>query len=309
MFQKNKAQHQGGEAFGSVWRKACIGRATLRLDELSTLLVEIEAVITCQLLTFVYDDEGISLALTPAHMIYRCRINMTPNSIHHEIMSTHQSLTRRVRHHRQLLEQFTNCWKRDYLLNLQDYSHTLRQQWQDPHIKVGIVILLYNEGTKAFWRHAIVERLIECSYKGNVKLLQCSILFPLRLLLKICVCLRVQHMNSINRRHHLMTCWLPFKIWWLPLDPDARWQLKVKLYIKSGPVVIKMLLTEASNPGECRNFIAIFCTYRPYVITPRACARGKVISLCGFVCRRCRRHPKIAGLGDLGTFETHKLVK
>ena len=124
-------------------------KAVLRLDELNTLLVEIEAVINCRPLTFVYDDiEGISFALTPAHMIYGRKINLTPNSVHHETMNTHQSLTRRVSHHRRLLEQFTNCWKKDYLLNLREHSHTLRQRRQDPHIKVGDVVLLYNKGTK-----------------------------------------------------------------------------------------------------------------------------------------------------------------
>lgn len=60
---------------------------------------------------------------------------------------------------------------------------------QNPCIKVGDIVLLYNEGAKrAFWRHAVAERLIkradECvraavirvsDEKGHVKLLQRSI--------------------------------------------------------------------------------------------------------------------------------------
>ena len=176
-------------------RKA-IARSTLKSDELSNLLVEIESVINCQPLTFVYDDvDGISFTLIPAHLIYGRQINMTLNSVHHEIISTHLSLTKRVRHHRRLLEQFTNCWKKDNLLNLREHSYAGRQQKRNSCIKVEDVVLLYNEGTKrAFWRHAVVERLIKgtdehvraavirmSDEKGHVKLLQRSIqhLIPL----------------------------------------------------------------------------------------------------------------------------------
>jgi len=96
-----------------------IGRAALKLEELSTILVEVESVINCWPLTYVYDDqEGIIFALTPSHLIYGRRIISTPNATHYEIMSTCVSLTKRVKYHQRLLEQFTNRWRREYLLSL-----------------------------------------------------------------------------------------------------------------------------------------------------------------------------------------------
>ena len=101
-----------------------IGKATLKCEELNTLLVEAESIINCRPLTYVYNDqEGISFALTPSHLIYGRRITTSPNATHYEIMSTSLSLTKRVKYHQRLLEQFTNRWKRDYLLSLREHIH------------------------------------------------------------------------------------------------------------------------------------------------------------------------------------------
>ena len=125
------------------------------------MLVEIESVINCRPLTFVYDDqEGVSFALTPSHLIYGRRITSAPNPTHFEIMSTHLTLNRRVQHHRRLLEQFTKCWQRDYLLSLREHS-TSKQRSTGQRVKVGDVVLLYDEGTKrAFWKLALVNELL-----------------------------------------------------------------------------------------------------------------------------------------------------
>ena len=51
--------------------KKTIGRASLTFDEVTTLMVEIEATLNSRPLTYVYDDaEGIDQPLTPADLIY-----------------------------------------------------------------------------------------------------------------------------------------------------------------------------------------------------------------------------------------------
>ena len=65
---------------GGIWErlvrsvKRClvkvIGRAMVSFMELSTILVEIEAVINSRPLTYIYDDtEGVSFPLTPSHLL------------------------------------------------------------------------------------------------------------------------------------------------------------------------------------------------------------------------------------------------
>jgi hypothetical protein len=78
--------------------KKAVGRASLSFGELRTLLVEIESTLNNRPLTFMYDDEqGISYALTPSHLIYGRQISSAPNDKHYEIISTNQSLTKRAK--------------------------------------------------------------------------------------------------------------------------------------------------------------------------------------------------------------------
>lgn len=114
--------------WGGFWRlvrsikrplKKILGRSTLSFEELRTFLIEIETVINSRPLTYVYDDaDSISYPLTPYHLIYGQRICLTHNTSHNKIVSTYKSLTRRARHHRNLLSQFTVQWKRYYPTSL-----------------------------------------------------------------------------------------------------------------------------------------------------------------------------------------------
>ena len=80
-----------------------------------------------RLLTYVYDDErGISHPLTPAALIYGRTVATTPNDKQFEIISTSQALTRRDKYHQRLLNQFTNQWRTEYVLNLRESSRVSR---------------------------------------------------------------------------------------------------------------------------------------------------------------------------------------
>lgn len=84
--------------------KEILGRSTLNFDELCTVLVEIEGIINSGPLTYVCDDnESISYPLTP-DLIYGRRILSTLNASHYEVISTNQSLTKKSRHQRHVLQ-------------------------------------------------------------------------------------------------------------------------------------------------------------------------------------------------------------
>ena len=59
-------------------RKA-VGQATLTLDQLQTLLTEIEAIVNSSPLTYAYDDaEGLSYTISPSHLLYGQELQVNP---------------------------------------------------------------------------------------------------------------------------------------------------------------------------------------------------------------------------------------
>ena len=59
------------------------------MSKLSTLIIEMEAVINSHPLTYIADDcDGISGCLSPSHLINGRRIGTMPNSEHFEVIST-----------------------------------------------------------------------------------------------------------------------------------------------------------------------------------------------------------------------------
>ena len=121
-----------------------------------------EAVINSRPLTYVEDDQdGVSYTLSPSHLANGRRVTNTPNDSHFEVMSTNSSLTRKARHHRHLLQQFTGQWRKVHLLNLRERHSQISSNRKGADIAVGDVVILKNDSTnRMLWELAKVERLL-----------------------------------------------------------------------------------------------------------------------------------------------------
>ena len=120
-----------------------IGRSCFSFEELNTLLVEVEGIINARPLTYLYDDlDGINFVRTPWHLINGRRLQNTPISSHFEIASTHESLTRRSQHQKRLVNQFTETWRKDYLVSLPETHAASSRKKGKPGIAVDDVVLL-----------------------------------------------------------------------------------------------------------------------------------------------------------------------
>ena len=141
-----------------------LGRSSLTFEDLRTILVEIEAVLNNRPLTYVYDDEnGVSYPLTPAQLVYGRQITMTVDARQDEIISTYQSLTRRAKHHKRLLNNFSLQWSKEYLLSLREqHQNRSTQRHSRVTLKQGDVVLLRNEGTaRCLWKLARISELLQ----------------------------------------------------------------------------------------------------------------------------------------------------
>ena len=150
--------------------KKSLGRTTLTYDELNTLLVEIESVVNSRPLTYVEDDQdGLSYTLSPSHLINGRRVTNTANDSHFAVISTNESLTRRARHHRHLLRQFTDQWRKIYLLNLRERHAQVPKNRKGADIAIGDVVILKNDtSNRMFWKLAKVEELLP-GKDGNIR--------------------------------------------------------------------------------------------------------------------------------------------
>ena len=139
-----------------------IGQTCFSFEELNTLLVKVEGIVNARTLTYLYDDlDGINFALTPSHLNNGRRLQNTPNSSHFEIVGSHETLTRRSQHHKRLLNQFTETWRKDYLGSLLETHAASSRKNGDAGIAVGEVVLLHNESTKrVLWKLAVVKELL-----------------------------------------------------------------------------------------------------------------------------------------------------
>ena len=97
--------------------------------------------------------------MSPSHLVYGRRIVNSPNGQYFEVISTNKSLTRKLRHHRRLLENYARQWRTEYLQSLRENSHASVNQQAE--IAVGDIVIVQNDKTKRnVWKLAKVEELL-----------------------------------------------------------------------------------------------------------------------------------------------------
>ena len=88
--------------------KKILKNARLSFDELTTILIEVEAVLNSQPLAYV-EAEGIKEALTPSHLLLGSRIHTLPDPVISTTpVSNVDTLTRRFRYLTKLSSHFWN---------------------------------------------------------------------------------------------------------------------------------------------------------------------------------------------------------
>lgn len=134
--------------------KRILGRGSLNFKELTTTLTEVEAMLTSRPLSYVSSNASVLQPLKPSHFQMGKRLaSLPPKTLlpqSHATSVSREDMRRRWRYLQKLSTSFWNCWRKDYLMDLES-AHTL---------KVGDVILIKEDNTpRQTWKMGRITEL------------------------------------------------------------------------------------------------------------------------------------------------------
>jgi hypothetical protein len=145
--------------------KKILGKASVDLQTLQTVVTEVEAIINDRPLTYVSSSREDPEPLTPAHLLYGRAMTSLPfdqkASPEDNIgfRCAREDVTRRAQQHKRTIDHFWGRWKREYLTSLREYHRRSGNDRQS--IRVGDVIQVQDDFTPRLqWNLARVEELI-----------------------------------------------------------------------------------------------------------------------------------------------------
>ena len=140
--------------------KKVLGRSYVSLLDLQAIVVEIEAILNNQPLTYVSPDLCNLEPLTLAHLLYGRRIVSLPHllvdkdNIRDPDYGFDCKVKKRARTLSFLLNQFWKRWKTEYLTSLNESNRLTGNNNQV--VKKEEVVLVHDDGPRANWRLAVV---------------------------------------------------------------------------------------------------------------------------------------------------------
>ena len=148
--------------------KKTLGRALLTLDELVTVLTEVEAVVNDRPMTYLTSDSDNLDPLTPSHLLNGRRITTLPSyeySIDQlndpDFGVTNTTLQKRANRLNVIIQQCWRRWKMEYLPALREsHTYSAKRANTTSDIRVGDVVLVHSDIEKRVnWPLAVVTEL------------------------------------------------------------------------------------------------------------------------------------------------------
>ena len=145
--------------------KKTLGRSTLSFDELTTILVEVEAVLNSTRLTYLYSDD-VEEPLTPSHLVIGRRLltlPVEPLQIDDWDFRDHLTATKRSRYLADRIQLCRRRWQRQYLVELGEFHRPKGKNYTLLPVRINDVVILHDQGTsqRAFWKLARITDLIK----------------------------------------------------------------------------------------------------------------------------------------------------
>ena len=153
--------------YGGLWErligltkttlKKVLGRASVSLITLQTLVVEIETILNDRPLTHVSSDVIDEEPLSPGHLLYG-RVEQDEISDPDYNQHGNTEIQRNSKRLALLIQHFWNHWRQEYLTSLREFHRTTSNN--ESSVKVGDVVLVHDEGPQINWKLAVVEELL-----------------------------------------------------------------------------------------------------------------------------------------------------
>ena len=155
--------------FGGLWKAAVksmkrhlmetTGRTTLPLDELTTLLNQVEAILNSRPLTAPSKDPNNFPALTPAHLLIGRPLLAVPDIELPDFVDL--SLFRKFQQRQHAMNFFWKRWSKEYLTTLQQRQKRTEEQ---QNLRIGDIVFLNEDNTPPMmWPMAMVTKV----FQGN----------------------------------------------------------------------------------------------------------------------------------------------
>ena len=147
-----------------------VGRAHFSLDELTTTVAEIEAVLNSRPLSYVSSDD-LEEPITPAHLMLGYRLLSLPDDLDHtcdlndpEFRLDKSRAIDRVKHQNNVLNHFWKRWRTEYLGHLREvHSHCNKnsQSKQNRLVSVGDVVVVRDDQLpRGRWRLGVIVEVM-----------------------------------------------------------------------------------------------------------------------------------------------------
>jgi hypothetical protein len=142
------------------------GRTKLSVNDLRTIVAEIEAVLNDRPLTRVPTERSGIEALTPSHLLYGRRLTLIPYNLTTDEEKddpsfgvTQSELSKKFIRRQNIQKCFWRQWRDQYLTALREQHQPFADN-QQQLVQVGDVVLVHDDCNRINWKLAIVENVI-----------------------------------------------------------------------------------------------------------------------------------------------------
>ena len=133
-----------------------LGKALLTLEEIMTVLCDIEGVLNSRPITYIYTD-GIGHALTLSHLV------VERDFLHYQLVPLKMNLLNILKIYLSTLtKNYLKSWLHDYIVNLREFHNCKAKKAGHPMIEESDVVIIKDDNVhRGNWRLARVDKLLK----------------------------------------------------------------------------------------------------------------------------------------------------